>query len=100
MIFFHRIKKTSIYSENQFSMTDNEKPHFIADDTLHPLPIFVTKQRDEREERLRAVNFARASVGLEGFELSKVDEEHARTYVEGEITLDEFIERANAALDE
>ncbi|WP_181195612.1 antitoxin VbhA family protein, partial [Pseudomonas simiae] len=42
----------------------------------------------------------RASVGLEAFELSKVDEEHARAYVEGEITLDEFIERASAALDE
>ncbi|PRW83091.1 chromosome segregation protein ParM, partial [Pseudomonas simiae] len=55
----------------------------MADDTLHPLPIFVTKQRDERGKRLRAVNFVRASVGLEAFELSKVDEEHARAYVEG-----------------
>jgi hypothetical protein len=40
------------------------------------------------------VNHARASVGLEGFKLSAVEEENARAYVEGEITLDEFLERS------
>ena len=69
--------------------------HFIQigdpDDITGPLPIFVTKQRDDRAERLRAVNYARASVGLEGFKLSKADEENARAYVDGETTLDELI---------
>lgn len=73
-------------------MMSNDKPHFIETGAAAPLPIFVTKQRDDREKRLRAVNYARASVGLEGFKLSAEDEENARAYVEGEITLDEFIE--------
>lgn len=75
-------------------MMSNDKPHFVETGAAAPLPIFVTKQRDDRAERLRAVNYARASVGLEGFKLSAEDEETARAYVEGEITLDEFIERS------
>lgn len=62
-----------------------DQPTFIDSGPAEPLPIFVTKQRDDR-----AVNYARASVGLEGFKLSEVDEENARAYVEGEITLEEF----------
>ena len=75
-------------------MMSNDKPHFVEIGAAAPLPIFVTKQRDNRAERLRAVNYARASVGLEGFKLSKVEEENARAYVEGEITLDEFLGRS------
>jgi len=75
-------------------MMSNDKPHFVETGAAAPLPIFVTKQRDDRAERLREVNYARASVGLEGFKLSAEDEETARAYVEGEITLDEFIERS------
>lgn len=75
-------------------MMSNDKPHFVETGAAAPLPIFVTKQRDDKAERLRAVNFARASVGLEGFNLSAVEEENAKAYVEGEITLDEFIERS------
>lgn len=76
-------------------MMSNDKPNFVETGAAAPLPIFVTKQRDDRAERLRAVNYARASVGLEGFKLSAVvEEENARAYVEGEITLDEFIERS------
>ncbi len=75
-------------------MMSNDKPHFVETSAAAPLPIFVTKQRDDRAERLRAVNYARASVGLEGFNLSKVEEENARAYVEGEITLDEFLRRS------
>jgi len=78
-------------------MSDNDKPYFIETGDPEPLPIFVTKQRDEREKRQQAVNFARASVGLEGFELSNVGEEHARSYVEGDFTLEEFIERCTAS---
>nr|WP_262377782.1 antitoxin VbhA family protein [Pseudomonas lundensis] len=43
---------------------------------------------------MRAVNYARASVGLEGFKLSAFEEENARAYVEGEITLNEFLTRS------
>ena len=75
-------------------MMSNDKPHFVEKNTVEPLPIFVTKQRDDRAERLRAVNHARASVGLEGFKLSAVEEENARAYVEGEVTLDEFLGRS------
>ena len=75
-------------------MMSNDRPHFVETGAAAPLPIFVTKQRDDRAERLRAVNYARASVGLEGFKLSKVEEENARAYVEGEITLDEFLRRS------
>lgn len=75
-------------------MMSNDKPHFVETGAAAPLPIFVTKQRDDRAERLRAANFTRASVGLEGFKLSAVEEENARAYVEGEITLDEFLGRS------
>lgn len=71
-----------------------DQPTFIESDQADPLPIFVTKQRSDRAERLRAVNYARASVGLEGFKLSAFEEESARAYVEGEITLAEFMERS------
>lgn len=81
----------------------NDKPHFIEigdpDDIPRPLPIFVTKDRDDRDRRLQAVNFARASVGLEGFKLPDVAEEHAKAYVEGEITLDEFLARSISPSD-
>ena len=74
------------------------EPHFIeigdVDDVPRPLTVFVTKDRDECDRRLQAVNFARASVGLEGFTLSEIDEEQARAYVDGEISLDEFLKRS------
>lgn len=75
-------------------MMSNDKPHFVEAGAAAPLPIFVTKQCDDRVKRLRAVNFSRASVGLEGFKLLAVEEENARAYVEGEITLDEFLGRS------
>ena len=78
-------------------MMNNDKPHFVETGAPAPLPIFVTKQRDDRAERLRAVNFARASVGLEGFTLSAVEEKNAKAYVEGEITLDEFLGRSTSS---
>lgn len=74
------------------------EPHFIeigdVDDVPRPPPVFVTKDRDECDRRLQAVNFARASVGLEGFTLSEIDKEQARAYVDGEISLDEFLKRS------
>ncbi|WP_265919536.1 antitoxin VbhA family protein [Cupriavidus nantongensis] len=46
----------------------------------------------ERSRREAAVNYARASVGLEGFSLSEADEAHARRFIKGEISLQEFVQ--------
>ena len=45
----------------------------------------------ERRRRENAVNFARSSVGLEGFTPSKAQEAHARRFISGEIQLAEFV---------
>jgi hypothetical protein len=51
----------------------------------------------ERSRREAAVNYARASVGLEGFSLSEADEAHAQRFMTGEISLQEFVQpRADA----
>lgn len=51
----------------------------------------------ERRRRQSAVNYSRASVGLEGFSLSEADEAHAQRFVDGQISLQEFVEpRADA----
>lgn len=52
----------------------------------------------ERLRREDAVNFARASVGLEGFALSAPDEADARRLVDGELTLAQFV-TVKAALE-
>ncbi|WP_246173951.1 XRE family transcriptional regulator [Paraburkholderia hayleyella] len=49
---------------------------------------------DERRRRENAVNFACASVVLEGFKLSEEEEAHARRFVSGEIQLAEFVRGA------
>lgn len=49
---------------------------------------------DERRKRQEAVNYARASVGLEGFKPSEADEQRAARFVSGEIDLSEFVEPA------
>lgn len=46
----------------------------------------------ERERRQKAVDFAHASVGLEGFKLSDEAKKHAQRFVNGEIDLKEFIQ--------
>ncbi|WP_081089600.1 antitoxin VbhA family protein [Achromobacter xylosoxidans] len=52
----------------------------------------------ERCRRQSAVNYARASVGLEGFSLSEADEAHAQRFINGEISLQEFVQpRADAS---
>jgi len=48
----------------------------------------------ERKRRQEAVNYARASVGLEGFKLSEADEKHAQRFINGEIELAEFVKGA------
>lgn len=47
----------------------------------------------ERERRQKAVEFAHASVGLEGFKLSDEEKKHAQRFVNGEIGLQEFIKK-------
>ncbi|MFU1980811.1 antitoxin VbhA family protein [Bordetella hinzii] len=51
----------------------------------------------ERGRRQSAVNYARASVGLEGFSLSEADKVHAQRFVDCQISLQEFVQlRADA----
>lgn len=47
---------------------------------------------ERRRRRENAVNFARSSVGLEGFKPSKAEEAHARRFINGEIELAEFVQ--------
>ena len=55
----------------------------------------------ERKRREEAVNYARASVGLEGFKIGKVEEQHARRFINGEIDMPEFLKgRSNGAAQE
>jgi Antitoxin VbhA len=46
---------------------------------------------DERQRRQEVVDFARASMALEGFERSAQAEALARRFVEGEIDLKEYM---------
>lgn len=48
----------------------------------------------ERRKRQEAVNYARASVGLEGFKPSEADERWAARFVADEIDLAEFVNTA------
>ncbi|AVK05681.1 hypothetical protein APB27_21405 [Pseudomonas aeruginosa] len=45
----------------------------------------------ERARRQAAVDYARASLTLEGFTITPELERHALAFVNGELTLDEFI---------
>jgi len=45
----------------------------------------------ERCKRQKAVDFARASVGLEGFTLSETERAHAQRFIDSEIGLVEFV---------
>lgn len=48
---------------------------------------------EERARRQDAVNTARASVGLEGFRLSADEEQRAARYIDGQMSLEEFVGR-------
>ena len=49
---------------------------------------------DERRKRQEAVNYARASVGLEGFKPSEEAEAQMRRHINGEIDLAELVKSA------
>ncbi|MBY4897230.1 antitoxin VbhA family protein [Cupriavidus sp. AU9028] len=69
----------------------------MAGDGKRGLPPHKTISDIERSRREAAVNYARASVGLEGFSLSEADEAHAQRFMTGEISLQEFVQpRADA----
>lgn len=46
---------------------------------------------EEQEERRKAVNFAHASIALEGYNLSNNEMEHAQLFICGEIDLETFV---------
>lgn len=46
---------------------------------------------EERRRRQEAVNYATASVRLEGFVMSEEEERHAERFINGEIDLAEFV---------
>ncbi|MFY3533273.1 MULTISPECIES: antitoxin VbhA family protein [Achromobacter] len=53
---------------------------------------YKTISNAERGRRQSAVNYARASIGLEGFSLSEADEAHAQRFIDGQIRLQEFVQ--------
>ena len=53
--------------------------------------LMYTITEAEKEQRQRAVDFARGSIGIEGFKVSEAHEAHARRYVNGEIGLEKFL---------
>ena len=46
---------------------------------------------DFRFRRKQAIDFARASVELSGFKITKDEEARAQRFIDGEITLTEFV---------
>lgn len=55
---------------------------------------------EESRRREKAVSFARASVGLEGFKAHKMDDELSRRYVAGDITISDAIKAVNESARE
>jgi hypothetical protein len=53
---------------------------------------------DERRRRENAVKQALASIGLEGLAVPHHELEHARRFIDGEISLDEFVQAARPTL--
>lgn len=51
----------------------------------HKTELTKTISSAERDQRAAAINYVRASVGLEGFSLSEVNEEHAQRFINGDI---------------
>ena len=62
----------------------------MSKDTTAVAPI----TEDERRKRQKAADFARASVGLEGFKISEEVEQQTARFIAGEIDLAEFVNPA------
>ncbi len=52
---------------------------------------------EERQARRQAVEYAQASVALEGFEISEPSKKLAQRFIDGEIDLDEYL---NTSIDD
>ncbi len=68
----------------------------MAEIGSHETELTKTISGTERDRRVAAVNYARASVALEGFSLSAADEEHAQRFIDGSIDLEEFVQPRSA----
>lgn len=68
-----------------------ERGHSLANNLVSPT---------ESRRREKAVSFARASVGLEGFQPHKSDEELSRRYIAGEISISDAIKAVNESAHE
>ena len=68
----------------------------MAEMGSHETELTKTISGDERARRVAAINYARASVGLEGFSLSPPDEEYAQRFIYGDIDLEEFVQLRSA----
>ncbi|WP_247604694.1 antitoxin VbhA family protein [Alcaligenes faecalis] len=68
----------------------------MAEMGSHETKLTKTITSAERDRRVAAVNYARASVGSEGFSLSAADEEHAQRFISGDIDLEEFVQPRSA----
>ena len=62
----------------------------MSKDPKAPAPITEA----ERRQRQEAADFARASVGLEGFKISEEVEQNTARFIAGEIDLAEFVNPA------
>lgn len=63
-----------------------------------PLPVHkYTITDDEKEKRRQAVDFARASIGLEGFTITPEHAAQAERYVSGQIELAELLKPHHAS---
>lgn len=50
---------------------------------------------EARRKRTEAVDFARASIGLSGFIITSAHEARAQCFINGEISLEEFVDTPN-----
>jgi len=57
----------------------------MAEMGTHETELSKTISDAERDRRVAAINYARASVGLEGSLLSAADEAHAQRFIDGRI---------------
>lgn len=71
-------------------MTDASRRGLTVPQLLHA-DVTNSADTEQRCKRQNAVNFARASLGLEGFKLSEACEQQAARFVAGEIELLEFL---------
>lgn len=68
----------------------------MAEMGSHDTELTKTISGPEHDRRTTAVNYACASVGLEGFSLCAADEEHAQRFINGDIDLGDSLQPRSA----